>query len=97
MESSPGARYWDEVGASWRDKRRQALWRAHSDAVNIDWLTCRLPEARVGRILKTDLFDEALARVHDLQQVVRRGVRRAVGVAEYTRCRDGEQTRYPDE
>ncbi len=40
--------------------RRQELWRLHSDAVNTAWLIQRLPMPPVQRLLKTDLFDEAL-------------------------------------
>jgi len=54
-------RYWDEVGEVWRRTRPQPLWRAHSDAVNTAWLARWLPNARVARLLKTDLFDEALS------------------------------------
>lgn len=36
------------------------LWRVHSDAVNIALMARWLPEKRVERLLKTDLFDEAV-------------------------------------
>jgi SAM-dependent methyltransferase len=36
----------------------QSLWRAHSDAVNLRLCERWWPEARVARVLKTDLFDE---------------------------------------
>lgn len=52
-------RYWNEVGAAWSDQRRQTLWRRHSDAVNRAWLDRHLRELSLGRVLKTDLFDEA--------------------------------------
>lgn len=50
-------RYWDDVAGEWSDGR-DALWRRHSDAVNIALCRRWLP-ARVSRLLKTDVFDEA--------------------------------------
>ncbi len=45
----------------WEPSRAHSLWRAHSDAVNLDLLRRWLP-ARFSRVLKTDLFDEAVGR-----------------------------------
>jgi SAM-dependent methyltransferase len=39
----------------------QPLWRPHSDAVNRQWIERWLPKHRARRVLKTDLFDEAVA------------------------------------
>jgi SAM-dependent methyltransferase len=55
-----GLHYWETVGAEWRATHRDALWRAHSDAVNGALLAAWLPVQPVGRLLKTDLFDEAV-------------------------------------
>jgi SAM-dependent methyltransferase len=52
--------YWETVGVL-SQERPQPVWRAHSDAVNIAWVGPRLSTQRVERLLKTDLFDEALA------------------------------------
>jgi len=52
---------WDGYGQSWTDKNPQPLWRQHSDAVNARLLTRWLPAAPQDRILKTDLFDEAVS------------------------------------
>jgi SAM-dependent methyltransferase len=61
MDSRADARYWDAVGVSSQQRRgRHTLWRAHSDAVNGAWLQPRLPAHPIERLLKTDLFDEAL-------------------------------------
>jgi SAM-dependent methyltransferase len=54
------SRYWDAVGVSSK-KHAQTVWRAHSDAVNSAWLEPRLSRRALNRLLKTDLFDEALA------------------------------------
>jgi SAM-dependent methyltransferase len=43
-----------------QEEAQRALWRRHSDAVNIALLTDWMPAGRVGRALKTDLFDEAV-------------------------------------
>jgi len=49
--------YWDDVAAAW-PVSRDALWRRHSDAVNIALCRRWLP-THVRRLLKTDAFDEA--------------------------------------
>ena len=53
--------YWDSVIEDWTANQRQALWRRHSDAINSQLLRRWLPSHRVGRLLKTDLFDEAVS------------------------------------
>lgn len=50
--------YWDAAAAGW-GAGRQRLWRAHSDAVNRRLLESWLIGG-VGRVLKTDAFDEAM-------------------------------------
>jgi len=52
-------RYWDRVGGLAKERHAQRLWRAHSDTVNTVWLRPRLSGSAAGRLLKTDLFDEA--------------------------------------
>jgi SAM-dependent methyltransferase len=52
-------RYWDSVGAEWCELDDQALWRHHSDAVNLKLLARWLPSSGVTHLLKTDVFDEA--------------------------------------
>jgi len=53
------AAYWDGVAELWLRERPQVLWRRHSDAVNRALLERWLPAAP-RRVLKTDLFDEAV-------------------------------------
>jgi O-antigen/teichoic acid export membrane protein/ubiquinone/menaquinone biosynthesis C-methylase UbiE len=53
-------RYWEHVGAEWQQSQPNKLWRTHSDAVNRAWLAAWWPERRVERVLKTDMFDEAV-------------------------------------
>lgn len=52
--------YWDSVAADWASHNRHHLWRRHSDAVNTALLRRWLPAEPVERLLKTDLFDEAV-------------------------------------
>lgn len=59
--NQPTARYWANVAADWHATHRDRLWRAHSDAVNIALFRRWLPPAPVPRLLKTDVFDEAVA------------------------------------
>jgi SAM-dependent methyltransferase len=59
----PAAReYWDTVAEEWTANQRFALWRRHSDAINSALLHRWLPAQRVARLLKTDLFDEAVTQ-----------------------------------
>ena len=52
---------WDAVLASWRDTPGSSLLRAYSDEANRRLLAAWLP-GRSRRVLKTDVFDEAVAR-----------------------------------
>jgi SAM-dependent methyltransferase len=58
--SSADARYWLGVGEAWTGSGRDRLWRQHCDGVNARLLARWLPATAVPRLLKTDLFDEAL-------------------------------------
>jgi SAM-dependent methyltransferase len=51
---------WGDVLDSWEATPAHALWRAHSDAVNLALLRSWLPDGSLERALKTDLFDEAV-------------------------------------
>ena len=53
------AEYWDAVLADMRG-RRQGLWRRHCESVHAAWLADALPAGPLRRVLKTDLFDEAM-------------------------------------
>ncbi len=50
---------WDAFASLWLASGAQRVWRRHSDAVNLRLLTRWLP-GRVERLLKTDLWDEAV-------------------------------------
>jgi SAM-dependent methyltransferase len=52
---------WDGHVHEWLEKNRQKLWRQHSDAVNAALVDRWLPAERLERVLKTDLFDEAVS------------------------------------
>jgi SAM-dependent methyltransferase len=52
--------YWDAVASEWAGQDRQRLWRVHADAVNVALLERWLPPGEIGRLLKTDAFDEAV-------------------------------------
>jgi len=51
---------WDAVIEEWAAGEQYQLWRRHSDAVNTALLGRWLPKRPVARLLKTDLFDEAV-------------------------------------
>ena len=53
-------RRWESIIAPLLNTPAEALWRIHSDAVNAALLARWLPESVCLRLLKTDLFDEAM-------------------------------------
>jgi len=55
------AAYWDSVADEWRDPARGRLWRKLSDAIYIRAMENWQLLPTTGTVLKTDLFDEALA------------------------------------
>lgn len=55
------AGYWNDVAREWSGDEHDRLWRRHSDAVNQQLLARWLPEGSLSRVLKTDLFDEAVS------------------------------------
>lgn len=62
MTAVAGARDdWNEVAEEWLERTPQSLWRRHSDAVNSILIERWLPQGILNRILKTDMFDEAVA------------------------------------
>lgn len=85
--------YWDAVSKVWRRTRPQPLWRAHSDAVNTALLARWLPDAGVARLLKTDLFDEALS--DGLYPQLTQRARRIVGIDISASIVGAEWSRYP--
>jgi SAM-dependent methyltransferase len=50
--------YWDQVAERW-DDGQQRLWGRHADAMHLRVIGPWLPGGRGGRLLKTDLFEEA--------------------------------------
>ena len=59
MTSEGTESYWDDVAAARQEDKLGGLWRRHADAVNVALLEQWLVPGRVGRVLKTDVFDEA--------------------------------------
>lgn len=53
--------HWAEVARWWVHAKPQAIWRLHSDAVNARLIFRWVPADPAARILKTDLFDEAVS------------------------------------
>jgi SAM-dependent methyltransferase len=58
--TAAGREHWDGLARLWAGARPTPLWRQHSDAVNSALVGRWLP-SRLGRVLKTDLFDEAMS------------------------------------
>jgi cytochrome P450/SAM-dependent methyltransferase len=51
--------YWDAATSVWQHSKGQRLWRAHSDAVGSALVESWVPGG-IERVLKTDLWDEAV-------------------------------------
>jgi SAM-dependent methyltransferase len=56
------AAYWENVAVEWLSARPRMIWRDHCDAVNSRLVERWLAPGRVGRVLKTDLFEEAVGK-----------------------------------
>jgi SAM-dependent methyltransferase len=90
-----GAVYWDDVGRVSRPADSwETLWRRHSDAVNSAWLAPHLAEAAFTRILKTDLFDEALSE--GLFPLLATRSRSVIGIDVAQSTARGASARHPD-
>jgi SAM-dependent methyltransferase len=59
-DTDDARRTWDAALAGWTETRAAAFLRTYSDAVNELLLAEWLPPGRARRLLKTDLFDEAV-------------------------------------
>lgn len=61
MSDEYGAGHWNSVSTAFRSGAAQRLWRDHSDQVYLALLTRWIRTGRRKAVLKTDLFDEAVA------------------------------------
>jgi SAM-dependent methyltransferase len=102
------APYWDAVAGEWAGQGRQQVWREHADFVNRTLLERWLPAGGLGRILKTDAFDEAVGvglapllqergevTVMDVSSVILEAVRRRYPAVE-TVCADARALPFED-
>lgn len=69
---------WEELAGDWGRRRPQTLWRTYCDLAHSALIERWLPEQRVDRVLKTDLFDEVLT--DGLYPVLARKARNVVGM-----------------
>ena len=86
-------RYWDGIADAWTEEHLDPVWRTHSDAVYEALLERWLPAKKLRRILKTDLFDEAVAE--GLYPVVQARAERVTGFDVSPRIVAAACTRYP--
>jgi len=70
--------YWETIANEWKRTRPDRLWRKHSDAINRSLLLRWLPERPTSRLLKTDMFDEAVGE--GLARFLRTRTHRIVGM-----------------
>jgi len=88
-----GAHYWDHVVDAWNQERADTVWRAHSDAVNSALLDRWLPAGPIPRLLKTDLFDEAVAE--GVYPLLQSRAQHVIGIDISRRAVDAACGRYP--
>lgn len=89
-----GAAIWDAALASWDGGPTASFLRAYSDEVNRRLLDDWLPAEGVDRILKTDLFDEAVG--DGLIPFLRQRGRHAFGVDVSPAVTDAARARFPE-
>lgn len=87
--------FWDDVSRLWRAEQPHALWRVHSDAVYAALFSRWLPGDGVGRLLKTDLFDEMACA--GLRPLLIERARFVVGIDLAIEVVRGARARYPDQ
>jgi len=85
---------WDAVVRAWRDSRGHRFLRRYSDAVNADLLRRWLGGASAVRVLKTDLFDEAVG--DGLYPVLRSLAPTVVGIDVSPDVAAAARSHYPD-
>ena len=83
---------WDDFVKLWLASGAQRLWRRHSDAVNRSLLARWLPPS-ADRILKTDLWDEAVS--DGLYPALATRARHVVGIDVSAAVVDAALKRYP--
>ena len=83
---------WDDFVKLWLASDAQRLWRRHSDAVNCILLNRWLPRS-ADRILKTDLWDEAVS--DGLYPALATRARQVVGIDVSAAVVDAARGRYP--
>jgi len=97
MSEHPSSReapgYWDSVAEEWGESGRQAVWRAHSDAVNSKLARHWLPAGPLERLLKTDAFDEAVGG--GLYPVLAERARRVTVIDVSDSALEAARRRYP--
>jgi SAM-dependent methyltransferase len=87
------ARYWDAVVDAWNRRGDDSVWRAHSDAVNTSLVQRWLQAKPLKRVLKTDLFDEAVSR--GVFPFLETRARRVTGIDVSNKVVEAACARYP--
>jgi SAM-dependent methyltransferase len=93
LENTASGGYWDRIVDGWNQRGDDAVWRAHSDNVNARLLDRWLPERGLGKVLKTDLFDEAVAE--GLYPTLQQRSRNVAGIDASPKVARAAQVRHP--
>jgi len=88
------SQYWQEVGTHWQRTQPQRLWRRYCDVLHTELLDSWLPRRRVARVLKTDLFDEAVS--DGVYPLLARRAGHVVGIDVSQSIRQAAGEQYPD-
>lgn len=94
MNSYESKAYWDSVSGAFASTGSQRLWRMYSDRVNATLLGKWLDGRLIRRILKTDLFDEAVSG--GLFPVLKAHAQAVSGVDISLETADTAKQKYPD-
>ena len=73
-----GTAEWETLAGDWGRRRPQTLWRTYCDLAHSALIERWMPERRVDRVLKTDLFDEVVTE--GLYPVLARRSRHVIGM-----------------
>lgn len=86
--------YWDQVVSRWEGADHLGLWRRYHDMINRMLLQRWIPGGKTDRVLKTDLFDEAVGS--GLFQKLKSDAREVVGIDISRAIAETAGDRYPD-
>ena len=92
--ATDGTAQWETLVGDWGRRRPQTLWRTYCDLAHSALIERWMPEWRVDRVLKTDLFDEVVTE--GLYPVLAPKARHVVGMDVAASAAAQATTRHPE-